>query len=300
MAKYFAKLDAVHGYFRLALKPKSSLITIFLLPKGKLRYLRAPMGLKASSDKWLAHMTSPIRPLLKKGAAWIWIIEQQEAFEKIKKPANIQTCHTSVRPKHGNYLTHGCLSSTRYGFCSSPNGKEDNETGTMRIQRSHTNTPTIHFLRTQMHGSPVRDKEKDFYLRCLPHFKIWTISGNFWKGLETTQDSAAAQLLSLGKDQNPEPNTPLAEYASAIHTLSFRKTDTGKLVMQKDGAKIVVPQLEKGKLACQLHQAHQGIGKTYKTARQQYSWPNMKNKLGQIIASCQACQARTTATGQPY
>ena len=146
MAKYFAKLDAVHGYFRLALKPKSSLITIFLLPKGKLRYLRAPMGLKASSDKWLAHMTSPIRPLLKKGAAWIWIIEQQEAFEKIKKPANIQTCHTSVRPKHGNYLTHGCLSSTRYGFCSSPNGKEDNETGTMRIQRSHTNTPTIHFL----------------------------------------------------------------------------------------------------------------------------------------------------------
>ena len=47
----FSKLDAVHGYFQLALEPKSSLITTFLLPQGKFRYLRAPMRLNASSDK---------------------------------------------------------------------------------------------------------------------------------------------------------------------------------------------------------------------------------------------------------
>ena len=51
-AKYFAKLDAIHRYFQLALKPKSSLNTTFLLPQGKLRNLWAPMGLNPSSDKW--------------------------------------------------------------------------------------------------------------------------------------------------------------------------------------------------------------------------------------------------------
>ena len=51
-ATCFTKLDAVHGYFQLALGPKSSLITTFLLPQWKFRYLRAPMGLNASSDEW--------------------------------------------------------------------------------------------------------------------------------------------------------------------------------------------------------------------------------------------------------
>ena len=48
----FAKLDAVHGYFQLGLDKESSKVTTFLLPQGKFRYLRAPMGLNASSDEW--------------------------------------------------------------------------------------------------------------------------------------------------------------------------------------------------------------------------------------------------------
>ena len=43
-AKVFAKLDAVHRYFQLGLDEESSKITTFLLPQGKFRYLRAPMG----------------------------------------------------------------------------------------------------------------------------------------------------------------------------------------------------------------------------------------------------------------
>ena len=50
-ATCFSKLDAVYGYFQLALEPKSSFINTFLLPQGKFRYLRAPMGLTASSDE---------------------------------------------------------------------------------------------------------------------------------------------------------------------------------------------------------------------------------------------------------
>ena len=51
-AKIFAKLDAVHGYFQLALDKESSLLTTFLLPSGRFKYKRAPMGLSASSDEW--------------------------------------------------------------------------------------------------------------------------------------------------------------------------------------------------------------------------------------------------------
>ena len=50
-ANFFAKLDAVHGYFQLALDGESSYLTTFLIPSGKYRYLRAPMGLSSSSDK---------------------------------------------------------------------------------------------------------------------------------------------------------------------------------------------------------------------------------------------------------
>ena len=48
----FAKLDAVHGYFQLALDNESADHTTFLLPSGRFRYKRAPMGLSASSDEW--------------------------------------------------------------------------------------------------------------------------------------------------------------------------------------------------------------------------------------------------------
>ena len=51
-AKSFAKLDAVHGYFQLALDEESFKLTTFLLPSGRYQYLRAPMGLSASSDEW--------------------------------------------------------------------------------------------------------------------------------------------------------------------------------------------------------------------------------------------------------
>lgn len=51
-SKYFAKLDAVQGYFQIPLDEDSASLTTFLLPSGRYRYKRAPMGLSASSDEW--------------------------------------------------------------------------------------------------------------------------------------------------------------------------------------------------------------------------------------------------------
>ena len=49
-SRWFAKVDAVHGYYQVKLDEESSKLTTFLLPSGKYRYVSAPMGLAPSGD----------------------------------------------------------------------------------------------------------------------------------------------------------------------------------------------------------------------------------------------------------
>ena len=51
-SRFFAKIDAIHGYFQIPLDEDSSKLTTFLLPSGRYRYKAAPMGLCASSDEF--------------------------------------------------------------------------------------------------------------------------------------------------------------------------------------------------------------------------------------------------------
>ena len=51
-ARVFGTLDAVMGYFQLALAEESSMLTTFLTPYGKYKYNRSPMGCNASQDWW--------------------------------------------------------------------------------------------------------------------------------------------------------------------------------------------------------------------------------------------------------
>ena len=48
----FAKLDATQGYHQVPVDVESSKLTTFLLPSGRFRFLRAPMGLSCSSDEF--------------------------------------------------------------------------------------------------------------------------------------------------------------------------------------------------------------------------------------------------------
>ena len=51
-AKYFCKLDALKGYHQVPLDEESRKLTTFLLPDGKYRYKRGPMGLSSTGDWW--------------------------------------------------------------------------------------------------------------------------------------------------------------------------------------------------------------------------------------------------------
>ena len=62
-ARVFARFDAVKGYFQIPLSVEASLLTTMLLPQGRYRYLRAPMGLSCSSDEWNARSDEAIKGL---------------------------------------------------------------------------------------------------------------------------------------------------------------------------------------------------------------------------------------------
>jgi len=49
-SRFFMKLDAVQGYYQVPLDEASSRLTTFLLPSGRYRFMRAPMGMNSSSD----------------------------------------------------------------------------------------------------------------------------------------------------------------------------------------------------------------------------------------------------------
>ena len=86
--KFFAKMDAIHGYFQLALDEESSKLTTFLLPSGRYRYLRAPMGLSSSSDEWCRHSDRAIHglPFTKKivDDILVWGSSLPELYERIR------------------------------------------------------------------------------------------------------------------------------------------------------------------------------------------------------------------------
>ena len=85
-SKWFAKLDAVHGYFQLALDEESSFLTTFLLPQGKFRYLRAPMGLNTSSDEWCCHSDRIIT-----GLPWCKIADALSRFPVFSPDISLDT-----------------------------------------------------------------------------------------------------------------------------------------------------------------------------------------------------------------
>ena len=86
-ANYFAKFDAVNGYFQIALDEESSMLTTFLLPSGRYRYLRIPQGLNASSDEWCQRSDAVVDGLLwaKKivDDILIWASSLQELQQRI-------------------------------------------------------------------------------------------------------------------------------------------------------------------------------------------------------------------------
>ena len=60
-SRFFAVMDLTKGYHQVLLDEESSKLTTFLLPSGRYRFTRAPMGLNSSSDEFCRRSDEVIR-----------------------------------------------------------------------------------------------------------------------------------------------------------------------------------------------------------------------------------------------
>ena len=51
-ARYFSTLDATHGYWQVPLEEDSQILTTFISPWGRFKFLRSPMGLVSTGDEY--------------------------------------------------------------------------------------------------------------------------------------------------------------------------------------------------------------------------------------------------------
>ena len=101
------------------------------------------------------------------------------------------------------------------------------------------------------------------------------------------------------EDFSKLPNDhPARAYKSLAHRISISSTGNTNVAML-DGRRIIVPNTAISTITQELHRAHSGVEKTYKTAAQLYYWPGMKNSIRQTIDNCRVCREDRPAQARP-
>ena len=93
-------------------------------------------------------------------------------------------------------------------------------------------------------------------------------------------------------------NHPARADKSLAHRISISNTGNTNVAML-DGRRIIVPSTAIKTITQELHRAHSGVEKTYKTASQLYYWPGMKNSIRQTIDNCKVCREDRPAQASP-
>ena len=166
--------------------------------------LRAFLGLAqqlASFIPDLAHMTSPLRPLLKKGNAWIWLDEHEQEFRKIKSLLiSKSVVHPFDPDKKTVLLTDASrLHGLGFALLQMQNGGENYsliQCDSCSLTETQERYATIELECLAIQWAV---NKCEFYLRGLPDFKILTdhrpLVGLFQKSLHQLEN--ARLMLSL-------------------------------------------------------------------------------------------------------
>ena len=91
---------------------------------------------------------------------------------------------------------------------------------------------------------------------------------------------------------------PARAYKSLADRISISNTGSTDVAML-GGRRIIVPIRAITTITQELHRAHSGLEKTYKTASQLYYWPGMKNSIRQTIDNCKVCREDRPAQARP-
>ena len=102
-------------------------------------------------------------------------------------------------------------------------------------------------------------------------------------GLQQEEYRQLIEATLEGKDFSKLPFThPARAYKSIADRISVSKAGTTDVAML-DSTRIIVPPNAVQSIMKELHRAHSGIEKMYKTAVQLYFWPGMKNIIKQAV-----------------
>ena len=94
--------------------------------------------------------------------------------------------------------------------------------------------------------------------------------------------------VKRGEDANSKQNGVLREYRQTFNRLSIQETGERELLLL-DSTRIVIPRGARKAILNELHRAHSGMTKTFKTAEQLFYWPGMRNDIANKIGDCSAC-----------
>ena len=91
---------------------------------------------------------------------------------------------------------------------------------------------------------------------------------------------------------------PARQLLSISTQLSVDKLGEEDVIML-DGSRILVPRGARKNIIKELHRAHSGLTKIYKTAKQLYFWSHMKEEIRKEIDASQYCHEDIPAQARP-
>ena len=118
---------------------------------------------------------------------------------------------------------------------------------------------------------------------------------------EAIDEHYNAIVLVIKLDANfkqPPGRHPARKLLNVCNQLSIAKLGKADVIIL-DKRRIGVSKGSRKSIIQELHRAHSGMTKTYKTARQLYFWPNMKEELRKAVDGCQYCQEDRPAQMRP-
>ena len=179
---------------------KYKAIKDFPRPKN-LKDTRAFLGLANQLGAFipdLAHMTSPLRPLIKKGNAWLWLEEHEKCFNKVKE---LLTSKTLVQPFNEAAETFMLTDASRLnGLGFALMQRKDGEhtlvqCGSCSLTPTQQRYATIELECLAIQWSI---KKCEFYLKGLDRFEVLTdhrpLVGIFSKQLNALENSRLMRM----------------------------------------------------------------------------------------------------------
>ena len=213
-------MDAIQGYFQLALDEESSKLTTFLLPTGPYHYLRSPMGLSSSFDEWCRHSDRAIQgfPFTKRivNDIPVWGSNLPELYDRIrliaKRCEELNIALSRKKFKIGSEISFAGLLLTEKGV--KPDPARVSALSDFPVPKDVTGVHSFLGLANQLSGSVPDFAHMTVNLRAL------TAKKNAFLWLPEHQEDFEKVKRLLTSDMvvtHFDPNLPVTVLTDAFH-----------------------------------------------------------------------------------